>query len=53
MAMQTGTSVNVSLQQWDLLLTINISLNGPMWVKKYVEKRLLKMILTENEVLIG
>jgi len=24
-----------------------------MWVKKYVEKRLLKMFLTEDEVLIG
>ena len=24
-----------------------------MWVKKYVEKRLLKMILTEVEVLMG
>jgi len=24
-----------------------------MWVKKYVEKRLLKMFLIENEVLMG
>ena len=24
-----------------------------MWVKKYVEKRLLKMFLTEDEVLVG
>jgi len=24
-----------------------------VWVKKYVEKRLLKMFLTEDEVLMG
>jgi len=24
-----------------------------MWVKKYLEKRLLKMFLTEDEVLMG
>jgi len=42
----------VPLQQYDLPLTINISLNGCDW-KKYAEKRLLEMFLTEVEVLMG
>jgi len=44
-------SVKVSVQQWDLPLTINTSLNGCEW-KKYEKKPLLKMFLTENEVLV-
>jgi len=46
------TSVKVSLQQRDLPLTTNVSLNGYEW-EKYAEKRLLKMFLTEDEVLMG
>ena len=42
-------SVKVSLQQWDLPLAII----KWMRVKKYVEKRLLKMFLTEDEVMMG
>ena len=34
-------------------MTINILLNGCEWKKSYVEKRLLKMFLTEDEVLMG
>jgi len=45
-------SVKVSSRQWNLPLTINISLNGCEW-KKYLEKRLLKMLLTQDEVLMG
>ena len=46
------TAVKVSLQQLDLPLTINISLNKYEW-KNYVEKRLLKMFLIEDEVFAG
>jgi len=40
------TSVKVSLQRWDLPLTINILLNGREW-EDYVEKRLLKVFFEQ------
>ena len=49
----TRTSEKVSLQQRDIPLTINVSLNGCEW-KKYVQKRLLKMFFdTADEALMG
>ena len=48
---ENWTSVKVSLQQRYLPLTINISLNEYKW-KNYVEKRLLNMYSTEDEVLM-
>jgi len=45
-------SAKVSSQQWNLPLTTSISWSECEW-KKYVEKRLLTMFLTEDKVLMG
>jgi len=48
-------SVKVSLQQWDLPLTINISLNGCEWkkLKMLAQNACSRCFLTENEILMG
>ena len=43
------TSLKVSVQQWDLPLTINISLNGCQWKTLRIEKTLAQDLLTEDK----